>query len=79
MLQLKQWKNIKSYQSQRSNISHTMSKEDEMKYRRLQKHKQYLEEQRLKKLESDDRNITSNYERVHKLLIRNKCLFLIVY
>jgi curved DNA-binding protein CbpA len=64
-------KNIKSYQSQRSNISHTMSKEDEMKYMRLQKHKQGIEEHRMKKLERDDRNITSNYERIHKLLIRN--------
>ena len=64
-------KNIKSYQSQRSNISHTMSKDDEMKYMRLQKQKQRIEDHRLKKLERDDRNITSNYERVHKLLIRN--------
>lgn len=62
--------NIKSYQSQRSNISHTMSKEDKIQYSKIQKHKQMLEDQRIKNLDRNDRNISNNYERVHKLLIR---------
>ena len=63
-------RDIKSYQTQRSNISHTMSREDEIKYQNLQKLEQLKEQQRLSRLEKDDRQITNHYERVHKLLIR---------
>lgn len=62
--------NIKSYQQQRSNISRTMSREDEIQYNKIQRYKEAQEKERLRNLNRNDRDITNNYERVHKLLIR---------
>jgi len=62
---------IKSYQRQRSNISHKMSAEDEIQYQKIQQYKANLEKNRVNKLKKDDTRITDHYERVHKLLIRN--------
>ena len=63
-------RDIKSYQRQRNNISHKMSKEDEIQYQKFQRLEKLKEQQRLSRLEKDDRQITNHYERVHKLLIR---------
>tara|TARA_A100001015_G_scaffold8771_1_gene10674 strand:- start:821 stop:1990 length:1170 start_codon:yes stop_codon:yes gene_type:complete len=63
-------RDIKSYQTQRSNISHKMSPEEEAYYEKLQRLEKIKEQQRLSRLEKDDRQISNHYERVHKLLIR---------
>jgi len=63
-------RDIKSYQRQRSNVSHIMSPEEEAQYEKLQKLEKIKEQQRLSRLEKDDRQISNHYERVHKLLIR---------
>jgi len=62
---------IKSYQSQRSNVSHQMNSEEERQWKRRERDKERLEEKRLRNLQRDDTRITDHYERVHKLLIRN--------
>ena len=63
-------RDIKSYQQQRSNISHQMSREDRIQYEKIQRYKEQQEKQRLSRLQRDDTQITNHYERVHKLLIR---------
>ena len=64
-------RDIKSYQAQRSNVRHTMNTEEETQQRRIQQYREKEESRRLRNLDKDDRRVTDNYERVHKLLIRN--------
>ena len=47
-----------------------MSREDEIQYNKIQRYKEAQEKERLRNLNRNDRDITNNYERVHKLLIR---------
>ena len=61
---------IGGIKSQRSNISYTMSREDEQKQALLRIEEQKAENNRLKRLNELDQRHAESYERIHSMLLR---------
>jgi curved DNA-binding protein CbpA len=62
--------NIDSMESQRSNISYTMNREDERFFAIQKKEEQKAEQNRLQRLQKYDQQHGESYEKIHAMLLR---------
>jgi curved DNA-binding protein CbpA len=63
-------KSMRGMKSQRSNISYTMTKEDEQKQALLRIEEQAAEQNRLQRLNKMDQRQAESYEKIHSMLLR---------
>jgi curved DNA-binding protein CbpA len=65
---VKRYKNIDEIQNDRSNQNMTLTKEELLKQKQLEKHKLKLEQYRLRNIRNNDANISNKYTQLHQRL-----------
>ena len=65
---VKRYKNIDEIQNDRSNQNMTLSKEESLKQKQIDKQKHKLEQYRLRNIKHNDSNISQQYTQLHQRL-----------
>lgn len=67
----KEYKSLNDLKADRSNISHTMSREDEKKYKMKKQREEEKERRRLERVKNRDDNYLKQFEKLNQIFIKN--------